>query len=409
MGAFEYVAVDANGKSKKGLIEADTARQVRQQLRQKQLLPVEVNEVDQTRSNKRNGSGPAAVKGRAKLSAMELAVVTRQLATLIKAGMPIEDCLRAVGEQSDRPRIKRVILGVRTSVMEGQPFARSMARFPRSFPELYRATVAAGEQSGHLGEVLERLADYTEERQVLGQKVSHALIYPILLTVVAVSIIIFLLVVMVPKVVSVYADANRELPGLTRAMIATSDFIRHYIWLLVILGVGLFFGLGYVFRSQKIKPKAHAVLLRLPIIGRLIRGFNTARFTRTLSILTGSGVPVLEALRIAAEVISSIPMRDAVHQAAIKVREGGSIARSLDESKLFPAISIHLISSGEASGQLEEMLARAATSQEREMSATVATLLAIMEPALILIMGVMVLIIVLAILLPILDLNQLFA
>ena len=291
--------------------------------------------------------------------------------------------------------------------MEGRTLADGLADFPKAFPEIYRATVLAGEQSGHLDAVLERLADYTESRQELRQKIMNAMIYPIVLTVLALSIVSLMLVYVVPKVVGVFANTGQELPALTTALIALSDFLRDYgVFVLILIGV-----LAWVARRALQHPgprrKFHIFLLRLPVVGKLVRGLNTAQFTRTFSILTGSGVPVLESLQISAEVISNLPMRDGVEEAAARIREGAAIGKSLAASGHFPPLCIHLISSGEASGQLEMMLGRAAANQEREMDGLIAALLGILEPALIVGMGGVVLVIVLAILLPIFELNQL--
>ena len=300
-----------------------------------------------------------------------------------------------------------MLLGVRAKVMEGHTLADGFSEFPQAFPELYRATVAAGEQSGHLDVVLERLADYTEARQELKQRITNALVYPIALVVMAVAIISFMLATVVPKIVSVFENTSAELPGLTTGLIATSDFLRAY-WLLVIIGLGIVgYATWWVLQRDVPRRRYHALLLRMPIVGRLTRGVNTARFTRTLSILAGSGVPILEALNISAEVIENLPMRDAVMEATLRVREGGSISKSLATSKLFPPMMIHLISSGEAGGRLEEMLSRAAAGQEREVDGLIAALLGILQPLLIIFMGAIVLTIVLAILLPIFEINNL--
>ncbi|HHQ14593.1 MAG TPA: type II secretion system protein GspF [Chromatiales bacterium] len=402
MGAFEYTALDGAGKQRKGVIEGDTARQVRQLLRDRQLLPLTVTEAAQTESRRQQ-----SFSLRRSLTAGDLTLITRQLATLVQASMPIEEALLAIGEQSEIPRVKSIVLGVRAKVMEGHTLADSLASFPRAFPELYRATVAAGEQSGHLDRVLDRLADYTESRQVLRQKVSNALIYPVVLTVLAVSIVTLMLVYVVPKVVGVFNNTGQQLPLLTELLIMLSDFLRDY-GLFLLVGIAL---AAWVGRRALNKPdyrrRFDMLLLRLPVIRRLVRGFNTARFTRTLSILSGSGVSVLDALRISAQVITNLPMREAVEEASSRIREGASIGRSLATGGYFPPMCIHLISSGEASGQLEQMLDRAAANQEREVDGLIATLLGILEPALIVGMGIIVLMIVLAILLPIFELNQL--
>ncbi len=402
MGAFEYVALDGAGKQSKGLIEGDTAKQVRQLLRERDLLPVQVTEVAQKEARRQR-----SVSLRRGVTPGELALITRQLASLSQSGLPLEEALLAVGQQNDQPRTKSILLGVRSKVLEGHSLADGLAEFPHAFPELYRATVAAGEQSGHLDVVLERLADYTEARQELRQRVRNALIYPIALVVMAILIVGFMLATVVPKIVTVFENSTTDLPGLTAATIAASDFVRNH-WLLLILGTAAFvYALWWILQQEGPRRRYHAMLLRLPVAGRLTQGVNTARFTRTFSILAGSGVPILEALNISAEVIENLPMRDAVTEASHRVREGASISKSLASSKLFPPMMIHLISSGEAGGKLEEMLARAAAGQEREVDGLIATLLGILQPLLIILMGGIVLTIVLAILLPIFEINNL--
>jgi len=408
MGAFEYTAVDRGGRQHKGVLEGDTPRQVRQLLRDRGLLPTQVNEVME-RQRRNASSGNIKLGLRRGISAADLALVTRQLATLLRSGMPLEETLLAVGQQSEKPRLKSIILGVRSRVMEGHTLASGLGEFPQAFPEIYRATVAAGEQSGHLDPVLERLADYTESRQQLRQRISHALIYPVILVTLAIFIVSALLVYVVPKVVGVFENTGQELPGLTRAMIAGSDFLRDYGFVLLgLIALGLFV-FSRLLRRLEFRRRWDRFLLRLPLIGRLTRGINTARFTRTLSILAGSGVPVLEALRISGDVVGNVPMREAIEETAVRVREGAPLGRSLGSSRLFPPMTMHLISSGEASGELENMLERAADNQEREVDGLVGAMLSILEPALILFMGVIVLAIVLAILLPIFQLNQLVA
>lgn len=402
MGAFEYVALDKAGKESRGLLEGDTPKHVRQQLRDRNLLPVKVTEVAQKEARRQRSF--ALRRG---ISPAELALVTRQLASLSQSGLPLEEALLAVSQQNDQPRTKSILLGVRGKVMEGRTLADGLAEFPQAFPELYRATIAAGEQSGHLDLVLERLADYTEARQELRQQITNAMIYPIALVFMAVAIISFMLATVVPRIVEVFENTSGELPGLTRAMIATSDFMRDH-WLLLIIGLAaLCYGAWWLLQKDGPRRRFHRFLLRLPITSRLTRGINTARFTRTFSILAGSGVPILEAMKISAEVIENLPMRDAVGEAAIRVREGGSISKSLETSRLFPPMMIHLIASGEAGGRLEEMLSRAANGQEREVNGLIATLLGILQPLLIVIMGAIVLTIVLAILLPIFEINNL--
>ncbi|MBT8103586.1 MAG: type II secretion system inner membrane protein GspF [Gammaproteobacteria bacterium] len=402
MGAFEYVAMDKSGKQAKGLLEGDTPKHVRQILRDRNLLPVSVTEVAQKEARRQS-----SFSLRRGMSSAELALITRQLASLSQSGLPLEEALLAVSQQNDQPRTKSMLLGVRAKVMEGHTLADGFTEFPQAFPDLYRATVAAGEQSGHLDIVLERLADYTEARQELRQRITNALVYPIVLVVMAVAIISFMLATVVPKIVGVFENTAAELPSLTSGLIATSDFLRDY-WVAVIVFVGVAtYATWWVLQRDGPRRRFHALLLRAPIVGRLTRGVNTARFTRTLSILAGSGVPILEALNISAEVIENLPMRDAVMEATLRVREGGSISKSLAASKLFPPMMIHLISSGEAGGRLEEMLSRAAAGQEREVDGLIAALLGILQPLLIVAMGAIVLTIVLAILLPIFEINNL--
>lgn len=402
MGAYEYVAMDQSGKQSKGLLEGDTPKHIRQLLRDRDLLPVSVTEVAKKEARRQR-----SFSFRKGISSAELALVTRQLASLSQSGMPLEESLLAVSQQNDNPRTKSILLGVRAKVMEGYTLADGLGEFPQAFPELYRATVAAGEQSGHLDVVLERLADYTEARQALRQNITNAMVYPAALIVMAVSIIAFMLATVVPKIVGVFQSTSAELPGLTLGLITVSDFLRDY-WLALIIGLAVLgYGMWRLLQREGPRRSYHQLLLRLPLTGRLTRGINTARFTRTLSILAGSGVPILEALKISAEVIENLPMRDAVVEATIRVREGASISKSLAVSKLFPPMMIHLISSGEAGGKLEEMLGRAAAGQEREVDGLIATLLGILQPLVIVFMGGIVLLIVLAILLPIFEINNL--
>ena len=402
MGAFEYVALDQAGKQTKGLLEGDTPRHIRQLLRDRKLLPVSVTEVAHKEARRQR-----SFSFRNGISSGELALITRQLASLAQSGMPLEETLLAVSQQNDNPRTQSILLGVRAKVMEGHTLADGLGEFPQAFPELYRATVAAGENSGHLDVVLERLADYTESRQELRQNITNAMVYPVALIVMALGIIGFMLATVVPKIVGVFESTRAELPGLTRGMIATSDFLRDH-WLLLMLGIAaVVYGLWWLLQQDGPRRSYHRFLLRMPIAGRLTRGINTARFTRTLSILAGSGVPILESLKISSEVVENLPMRDAVTEATVRVREGGSISKSLAASKLFPPMMIHLVSSGESGGRLEEMLGRAASGQEREVNGLIAALLGILQPLVIVLMGGVVLLIVLAILLPIFEINNL--
>ncbi len=402
MGAFEYTAVDNAGKQHKGVLEGDTAKQVRQLLREKQLLPLSVNESAKQESSRQSsfslGSG---------LSSTDLSILTRQLATLVQSGMPLEESLAAIGEQSENSRMKSIVLGVRARVREGFSLADGLNDFPRAFPDIYRSTVDAGEQSGHLDAVLERLADYTESRQELSQTVRNAMIYPAVLMGFCLLIITLMMAYVVPKVVGVFTNTGQELPVPTAILIATSDFVQSWGWLLVIMLVAAGFGFMRLLKVPELRRRFDQFVLRLPVVGRIVRGINTARFTRTFSIMTGSGVPILEGLRISGAVITSTPMREAVEEAALRIREGAPIGASLAKSRQFPPLCIHLISSGEASGELENMLGKAAGQQEREMNGLISTLLNILEPAMIIFMGVIVLGIVVALLLPIFEMNKL--
>ena len=401
MPAFEYIALDANGKQEKGILEADTARQLRQLLRDSGLMLLEVHEVagSQEKSGKTKQSG--------RLKPAELSLITRQLATLVQSGSPLEEALGTTAKQTDKKNIKRVMSAVRSKVMEGHSLANGLALFPKVFPDIYRATVAAGEQSGHLDKVLERLADYTENRQIMQQKVSNAMMYPLILTVMSIAILVGLLSYVVPKVVTVFDNMDQELPMLTQVLIRTSDFLLDYGLFLAIGIAGIIVLIKMLLERPHWKYRYHQLLLKTPLVGRLNQGFNTARFARTLSILSNSGVEILEAMSISAQVIESCPMRKAVKDAVIKVREGSTIHKALEQSGYFPPMTVYLIASGEGSGQLDEMLERAAIQQERETDSMLSTVLGLFEPLLILFMGGMVLIIVLAILLPILEMNQL--
>jgi general secretion pathway protein F len=403
MGAFEYIALDNSGKEKKGVLEGDTARQVRQQLRDKGWMPVEVQESTERESV----ASSRSIKIRRGVSATDLSLITRQLATLVRSGLPLEESLQAVSQQTEKARLKSMLLAIRSRVMEGHTLATGLGDYPHVFPELYRTTVSAGEQSGHLEVVLERLADYTENRQQMQQKLQLALFYPALLTLVAIGVVVGLMTFVVPQVVQVFDDIGQELPVLTRTMIAMSDFLRNYGLLMLVLLAIAGGVVVWVLGKEGPRRRYHAFLLHLPLIGRLERGVNAGRFARTFSIVTASGVPVLDGLRIASEVMSNIPMREAVEEAARMVREGASIHASLEKSGYFPPMTVHLIASGEASGKLEEMLERAAINQEREIETLISAVMGLFEPVLILVMGGLVLVIVLAILLPIFNLNQL--
>ena len=397
MPAYAYQALDQTGKTQRGVLQGDTARAVRASLREQGLNPLEVAEVAQRQQRGMFASG---------LSGAQLALLTRQLATLLKAGLPVDEALAALAEQNDDTRARTLVVSLRARVMEGSTLAAGLAEAPESFPEIYRASVAAGEQSGKLDQVLARLADYSEARDALNQKVWAALAYPVLLTIVAVAVVTGLLAYVVPQIVGVFTQMHQALPWPTRALLALSTLVKTWGWLLLVLLIVTAIGGKLALRAEAARYKWHAFLLRVPLIGRLVRAANTARCTRTLALLTASAVPLLEALQIGAQVMANLPMRAAIKRAAVKVREGGGFSRALGESGYFPPVALRLIASGERAGELERMLDEAANNQQRDLDRWITTLTAILGPAVILLVGAMVLFIVLAILLPIFEMNQ---
>ncbi|MGH8488910.1 MAG: type II secretion system inner membrane protein GspF [Gammaproteobacteria bacterium] len=402
MSTFEYLSLDASGRRKKGLLEGDSSRHVRQQLRERGLTLLQVEEVVTRRPRLQ-----LARLWQPRMRPQQLGLITRLLATLLRSGLPLDDALKALSEQHEDRAVKRVLFGVRNRVIEGHPLAAGMRLFPHIFPEVYSATIAAGEHTRHLPLVLERLADYIDQRNQLRQKLHLALLYPAILTVTAILIVAGLLTYVVPEIVKVFAHVNRELPGITRALISLSDASRnHGILALTALVTGLL-AVRALLRKPVWRLRYHAWLLRLPVLGRVIRESHAAHLTRTLGILLTSGVSMIEALNIAAQGLGNLAIREAAEDAVAKVREGESLHRALQSTKRLPSLTIHLIANGEASGQLETMLNTAAQAHEQDLHALLATLLALLEPFIILIMGAMVLIIVIAILLPIFELNQL--
>jgi general secretion pathway protein F len=401
MPAFEYAALDGSGREQKGVLEGDSARGVRQQLREQGWFPLEVSEVAERKS-----AGGSSALSRRRASSKDLTLFTRQLATLLGASTPLEEALSAVARQTDKANMRAIATGVRGYVMEGRPLADGMAAFPRAFSELYRATVQAGEQTGHLDQVLERLADYTERRHHLTQTVIQALVYPVLLLLVSVAVVVALLTFVVPKVTRVFEDTGQELPAMTKALIGLSDFLR--VSGPYLLAAGVAFGIGFALAMRRLafRRAVHRGLLKVPLVGSFTRGLNTGRFARTLAILAGSGVQVLDALRIAAGVIANVPMREAVTDAASRIREGNAISSALERSGQFPPMMVHLIASGEGSGRLEEMLERAADNQEREIENSTSIMVSILGPAAVLLMGIVVLLIVIAMLQPIFEMNS---
>jgi general secretion pathway protein F len=400
MTAYRYRALNPDGKLVKGVQEGDSERQVRASLRTQQLRPVEVAEsTEQT-------MGPALGRlFQPRISGAELALVTRQLATLVLSNLPLDECLQAVSEQSRKQRLKGLMLQVRSRVSEGHPLAYAMGEFPQVFSEMYRAMVKAGEAAGFLGLVLEQLADYSEQRQYTQQKLKMAMIYPFILLGVAVAVVVALMVFVVPELVGIFAHTNADLPWLTTSLIASSEFVRAYgVWVLVGLVI-LVFVMRQLLRNEGRRRRWHQILLAIPGISGILTTVDTARFASTLSILMASGVPLLESLRIAGEVLTNRVLRQSSIEVAESVQEGSSLHRALEQSGRFPPMMVHMVASGEASGELETMLERSAINQERELEMALGTMMGIFEPLMVVFMGVMVLGIVLAILLPIFQLN----
>lgn len=402
MGAFEYTALDQGGRTKKGVAMGESPREVRLTLKKQGLSLLTIVEVREKNQQKNIGVFRGAHVGLA-----DLTLATRQLATLVRAGLPLAEALEAVSRQTSQKRLRLLMLAVRTQVLEGQSFSRALASYPHLFSDLYRETVASGEQTGKLENVLERLADYLENSRKLKQKVGLSMIYPMVVLVFALGVTVALLTYVVPEVSKVFADFDRDLPALTRGLISLSQFLRHYGWLVGVGLVVLWIGLKIMLRNKVARFRFHQILLLLPLVRTLVRGLDAARFARTFGILAASGVPALEGMEISARVLVNLPMKRAVERAAVKVREGGSIHLALSETNLFPPMLIHLVASGETSGNLAGMLDRAAEAQEQEVETFVATLTGLMEPLLILMMGGVVVTIVIAILLPVFELNTL--
>jgi len=402
MAAFEYQAVDAKGKNHKGLIEADTARQARQQLRGMSLMPVQVDEV-----NARAAADTGKRSHRDKINVATLSLITRQLATLISSGQPIESTFHAVSRQTPKPAAKRMLLAVRARVLEGYALSDALREFPRIFDSMYCASVRAGEQSGLLDIVMERLADHMEARQDLQRRTGQALIYPILLFVVAFGLVAMLLTFVVPKIVQVFEGFDQELPMVTTWLIGLSDFFKDYGVALIIAAIIAMLAYSQLVKLPRFRVLRDRFFLKVPYVSYLVRLSNTARYTRTMSILVSSGVTALDSMLISTEVINNEPMKAAVLKAADRVREGEHISVALENTKYFSPLVLQLVQNGEASGKLGDMLERSARAEENEFASVTALFIGLFEPAMILFMGVVVLFIVVAILIPIFDMNEL--
>jgi general secretion pathway protein F len=399
MEAFHYEALDAAGRTVSGVVQAETPRHARSQLRAQGLYPSAVNPV-----RARERARQPWARG---IASNELSLVTRQLATLLASGLTMEQSLSALIEEASVPMTREVLGGVKSEVTAGLSLAGALGSYDRSFPDFYRALVHGGEESGALPTVLQHLADYLDARQALKQKTSLALLYPILVTLVAVSIVTGLLVFVVPQIVQVFQQSRQSLPLLTRVLIGVSNFLRAAWPYLAVAVVGAAVGARLALRRDAPRRSWHAMLLRMPWLGPLIRGVNTSRFASTLAILVGGGVPLLSALNSGARVMTNMVMREAVEGAIERVREGESLARALGATRAFPPLMVHLVASGEVSGKLEQMLQRAAQLETQALERRLAVFLTLLEPVMILVMGGVVLLIVLAILLPIIEINQL--
>jgi general secretion pathway protein F len=404
MPAYSYVAVDAQGRTRRGVVEAEAPRLARADLRSTGLVPIELAAVDP------ESGAPGRrrwLARRRRLSGAELALVTRRFALLLEAGLTVEQCLNALIEQSQDDASGRILAAVRAEVLSGHGLAAALERFPASFPDIYRALVGTGEQSGDLTGVMLRLADYLESRQAMAQNAGLALLYPAIVASVALLIVVGLLAYVVPQVVEVFQHSRQQLPLLTRVMLWVSTAVKANL----AAGAVLLAALALVVRSawsrEEWRARTQARLLRLPVLGSLLLGIGTARLASTLAILVGGGVPLLQALAASARVMGNLPLRRAVEEVARRVREGSSVHRALDAGRIFPPIFVHLVASGESSGRLAHMLQQAARHQEIENERHVRLLTGILEPAVIVAMGLVVLLVVLAILLPIIEMNQL--
>ena len=404
MPAFSYESADAQGVIIKGVIDASSARTARADLRAQGQIAITVDAVAPQFDA---AAHTLACTFGDHLTTVELALFTRQLASLLEASLPLEEAFFALMEQAERNYVRDLVASIRSEVMGGAALSDALSRYPRDFADIYRALVASGEQTGQLAHVLSRLSDYIERRNVLVQKIKLAFTYPAIVTVVAFAIVIFLLTYVVPQIVSVFENTKQKLPFLTTVMLGVSVFVRQYGLYVVMVVVALGFAWHRVLQNPAFKLRWHTWLLIAPLYGRFERSLNTARFASTLAITTGSGVPILRALETSRDTLTNVAMRLQVEEAANNVREGISLARALSARKYFPPMLIHMIRAGEATGELPAMLERAANSQEQDLERRALSIAGLLEPALILLMGVVVLLIVLAVLMPIIEINQL--
>ncbi len=409
MPAYTFEALDAQGATQKGLIDADTARAARSMLRARSLVPLLVEPAMAAAGAEKPGGFNVTLWGGRAFSATLLAVWTRQLAGLVAAGLPLERALAALTEEAEDEKQRNLMASLRSEVNSGSSFARALSQHPREFAPVYTGVIAAGEQSGLLGTVLERLADDLEAREALKNKLVAASLYPAIVTLVAVVIVVFLVSYVVPQVATVFAGSQRALPFLTTVMLGASDFVRAYGWFLLaalLLGLG---GLALARRNEALRLRMDAAWLRLPLVGRLARGYNAARFAATLSMLAAAGVPILRALQTAAETLGNQAMRADALDALVLVREGAPLASAIGSKKRFPPLVSMFARLGEQTGQLPAMLDRAAAQLGAEVQRRAMHMATVLEPLLIVGMGLVVMLIVLAVLMPIIQLNQLVA
>lgn len=406
MATYSYQALDAKGKKVKGVLEGDSERNIRTQLRGRQLKPIDVKIAKNDGADGGPKTSFLASLGAPTMKPRDLSLVTRQLASLVTSGLPLDEVLESTAKQSRKPAIKTIVLQVRSRVLEGLSLTQAMAEMPKVFDSLYRAMIKAGESSGYLGPVLEQLAEYTESSQETSQKVKSAMVYPIVMVVFSILVVTLLMVKVVPQLVGLFERNKGELPGITKFLIGASDFLVNYGIFLFLAVVGLVFVFKWSLREPKRKKKWHKIVLKMPLFGGFVLQSETARYANTLGLLVTSGVPLVESLKIATQVLSNIVMRDASHEVAMSVQEGSSLNKALDQVDVFPPLLVQMAASGEANGKLADQLLHAARNQERELGFSLSTFMSLLEPAMILFMGGLVTGIVMAILLPIFQMNQ---